>query len=74
MTRNDEHEQQKLGRCLSMEFEIKTLVKLKYLLWIEVAHSKERIFISWQKYITNLLEENKYNDLQIMWAHKFIQM
>jgi len=32
MTRNDEHEQQKLGRCLSMEFEIKTLVKLKYLL------------------------------------------
>lgn len=31
--------------------------KLKYFLGIEVAHSKKGIFISHQKYITDLLQE-----------------
>ena len=39
------------------EFKIKELGKLKYFLDIEVAHSWEGIFISQQKYITDLLME-----------------
>lgn len=41
----------------SKEFEIKSLGRLKYFLGIEVAHSKKGIFISQQKYITDLLKE-----------------
>lgn len=40
---------------LIKEFEIKELDKLKYFLSIEVAHSKQGIFISQQKYILDLL-------------------
>lgn len=36
---------------------MKTLGRLKYFLGIEVAHSKKGIFISQQKYITDLLKE-----------------
>ena len=35
--------------CLITEFEIKELVKLKYLFGIELAHSHHGIFISQQK-------------------------
>nr|KYP41064.1 Retrovirus-related Pol polyprotein from transposon TNT 1-94 [Cajanus cajan] len=54
---DDKREQQLLSECLATEFEIKTLGRLKYFLGIEVAHSKKGIFISQQKYITDLLKE-----------------
>nr|KYP52900.1 Retrovirus-related Pol polyprotein from transposon TNT 1-94 [Cajanus cajan] len=57
VTGDDEEEQRLLGQHLAKEFEIKTLGKLKYFLGIEVAHSKKGIFISQQKYITDLLKE-----------------
>lgn len=46
-----------LKQCLVKEFEVKELGKLKYFLGIEVAHSREGIFISQQKYIVDLLLE-----------------
>ena len=46
-----------LKQCLAKEFEIKDLGKLKYFLGIEVARSKEVIFISHQKYVIDLLRE-----------------
>ena len=57
MTRNDELERQTLRQCLTKEFEIKELGRLKYFLGIEVAHSKQGIFISRREYVTNLLKE-----------------
>jgi hypothetical protein len=42
---------------LPNEFDIKTLGKLKYLLGIELTHSKKGIFISQQKYFTDLQQE-----------------
>ena len=42
---------------LAKEFEIKELRKLKYFLGIEVAYSIQEIFISQQKYVTDLLAE-----------------
>jgi len=55
---NDEKEQPRLNQCLAKEFKIKTLGKLKYFLGIEVvAHSKKAMFISRQRYITDLLLE-----------------
>ncbi|CAJ2640890.1 unnamed protein product [Trifolium pratense] len=57
VTGDNEEEQQMLSQHLANEFEIKTLGKLKYFLGIEVAHSKKGIFISQQKYITDLLQE-----------------
>ena len=57
VTGDEEEEQQLLSQHLGKEFEIKTLGKLKYFLGIEVAHSKMGIFISQQKYITDLLKE-----------------
>ena len=57
VTGNDENEQNLLKQCLTKEFEIKQLGRLKYFLGIEVAHSKQGIFISQQKYVTDLLKE-----------------
>ncbi|XP_058726625.1 uncharacterized mitochondrial protein AtMg00810-like [Vicia villosa] len=57
VTGDDEGEQQLLSQHLAKEFEIKTLGKLKYILGIEVAHSKKGIFISQHKYIIDLLKE-----------------
>ena len=39
------------------KFEIKELEILKYFLGIEVSYSRHGIFISQQKYVTNLLKE-----------------
>ena len=46
-----------LKERLMKEFEIKEPGRLKYFLGIEVAYSKQGIFISQQKYVTNLLVE-----------------
>ena len=45
---NDEKEKNTLKQCLAKEFEIKDLGKLKYFLGIEVARSKQGIFIAQQ--------------------------
>ncbi|RVW61442.1 Retrovirus-related Pol polyprotein from transposon RE1 [Vitis vinifera] len=54
---NYEREKHEVKQVLATEFEIKELGKLKYFLGIEVAYSIQRIFISQQKYVTNLLAE-----------------
>ena len=57
VTRNDEKEKNTLKQCLTKEFEIKDFGKLKYFLGIEVARSKQGVFISLQKYVIDLLKE-----------------
>ena len=57
VTGSDKEGMSKLKECLLSEFKIKDLGRLKYFLGIEVAHSKEGIFISQQKYIIDLLTE-----------------
>jgi hypothetical protein len=46
VTGDDDKERQILSQCLAKEFEIKALGRLKYFLGIEVAHSRQGIFIS----------------------------
>ena len=46
VTGNDEKVKTTLKQCPAKEFEIKDLGKLKYFLGIEVARSKQGIFIS----------------------------
>lgn len=57
VTCDDSEEIHNLKNCLLKEFDIKDLGKLKYFLGIEVAHSKQGIFISQQKYVLDLLKE-----------------
>ncbi|RVW31461.1 Retrovirus-related Pol polyprotein from transposon RE1 [Vitis vinifera] len=57
VTGNDEREKHEVKQRLATEFEIKELRKLKYFLDIEVAYSTQGIFISQQKYVTDLLAE-----------------
>ena len=57
VTVNDKKEKNTLKQCLAKEFEIKDLEKLKYFLGIEVARSKQRISISQQQYVIDLLKE-----------------
>lgn len=57
MIENEDKERQYLSQCLTKMFEIKALERLKYFLRIEVAHSRQGIFISQKKYVTNLLRE-----------------
>ena len=59
MTGNDEREKHDVKQRLAKEFEINELGKLKYFLGIEVAYSTQGIFISQQKYVTNLLAETR---------------
>ena len=56
---NEEHEY--VGKHLGKEFSMNDMEKLKYFLGIDVAHSKHRIFISQQKYVTDLLRETEKN-------------
>ena len=50
-------EKHELKQRLATKFEIKELGKLKYFLGIEVTYSTQGIFISQQKYMTDLLAE-----------------
>ena len=57
MTGNYELESQTLRQGLTQKFESKELGRLKYFLGIEVARSKQGIFISQQKYVMDLLKK-----------------
>ncbi|KAK2993286.1 hypothetical protein RJ640_022125 [Escallonia rubra] len=57
ITGNDPDEKEALGKYLAKEFKIRDLGKLKYFLRIDVARSKEGIFVSQQKYVLDLLKE-----------------
>lgn len=57
VTRDDEDGIRYLKECLLKEVDIKELGKLKYFLGIEVALSKQGIFVSQQKYVYDLLKE-----------------
>ena len=59
VTGNDEREKHDVKQRLAKEFEIKELWKLKYFLGIEVANSTQGIFISQQKYVTDLLAKTR---------------
>ncbi|KAG6500538.1 hypothetical protein ZIOFF_040386 [Zingiber officinale] len=54
---DDEVEIQALKSKLTSEFEIKDLGSLKYFLGIEVARSKEGIYVCQRKYVLDLLKE-----------------
>ena len=51
ITSDDEIEKQNLRERVAAQFEMKDLGKLKYFLGIEVAYSRQGIFISQRKYI-----------------------
>lgn len=57
ITGDDLEEIAELQRRLANEFEMKNLGGLKYFLGIEVARSKEGIFLSQRKYVLDLLAE-----------------
>ena len=59
ITGDDEEGKQSLGRHLDKKIEIKRSGKLKYFLDIEVAHFKHGIFISQQKYVTDLSNDTR---------------
>ena len=54
---DDMVERECLKRQLKQEFKIKDLRKLKYFHGIEVAYSKQGIFVSQRKYVLDLLKE-----------------
>ncbi|KAG6525459.1 hypothetical protein ZIOFF_015415 [Zingiber officinale] len=56
---DDEVEIQALKSKLTSEFEIKDLRSLKYFLGIEVARSKEGIYVCQRKYVLDLLKETR---------------
>ena len=57
MTRDDPSEMKLLQEYLAAEFEMKDLGQLKYFLGIEIAGSKQGIFLSQRKYVLDLLTE-----------------
>lgn len=57
ITGDDVDEINNLKRLLQSEFKVKDLGKLQYFLGIEIARSKDGIFISQRKYILDLLQE-----------------
>lgn len=59
VTGDDIEEQQQLKKDLAREFDLKDLGKFRYFLGIEVAYSKDDIFLSQRKYPMELLEETR---------------
>ncbi|KAJ4723440.1 Retrovirus-related Pol polyprotein from transposon TNT 1-94 [Melia azedarach] len=59
VTGDDVEEIQSLKKRLAKEFKIKDLGTLRYFLGIEVARSKERIYVCQRKYILDLLKETR---------------
>ena len=57
ITGNDEEEITRLHKELATEFEMKNLGGLKYFMGIEVAKSKQGIFIFQRKYVLDILTE-----------------
>ena len=57
LTGNDLEEMGRLKHFLAKEFEIKDLGNLKYFLGIEVARSKDGIFVSQRQHVLDLLKE-----------------
>ncbi|RDX77112.1 Copia protein, partial [Mucuna pruriens] len=57
VTSDDETGKLTLREILAIQFEMKELRKLRYFLGIEVAYSKQGIFISKRKYVLDLLKE-----------------
>lgn len=55
ITREDEEEISRLQKELATRFEMKSLGGLKYFLEIEVARSRQGIFLSLRKYVLDLL-------------------
>ena len=53
----DEEEIKNLKTLFAKEFEIKDLRTLRYFLIMEVARSKQGIFVSQQEYVLDLLQE-----------------
>ncbi|CAM8878685.1 unnamed protein product [Rhodiola kirilowii] len=53
---------QEIKAFIHKEFRIKDLGNLKYFLGIEVARSKEGIFINQRKYVLDILEDYNYTD------------
>ena len=75
ITGDDIEEISRLQEQLSIEFEMKNLGGLKYFLGIEVARSRQGIFLSQRKYILDLLAEVgllecKPTDIPIVQNHK----
>ena len=57
LTGNDTEEITRIKMALNKEFEVKDLGNLKYFLGMEVARSREGIYVSQRKYILDLLKE-----------------
>lgn len=57
ITGNEKEEISKLQEHLSTEFEMKIFGRLKYFLGMEVARSRQSIFLSQRKYVLDLLDE-----------------
>ncbi|XP_017191168.1 uncharacterized mitochondrial protein AtMg00810-like [Malus domestica] len=59
VTGNDTEEMERLHVYLSTEFEMKDLGGLKYFLGIEVARSRDSIYLSQRKYVLDLLSKTE---------------
>ena len=57
LTGDDTNEIENIKRALNSEFQVKDLGELKYFLGMEVARSKNGIYISQRKYVLDLLKE-----------------
>ena len=69
VTSDDTKEIKNMQKYLSSEFEIKDLGGLKYFLGIEVARSKEDVYLSQWKYILDLLSKTGMLDCKPAQTH-----